>query len=214
MKKMLVLIIMLFLIIVPISFAISPLGSFFSKIKSWFSSKDIIQNSPSPIQNTPISTPAKNIYDNPDLMQFVGEISNIPAPTSNLKYITQTSNRFEIKYGDGIYWILNDYSSGKYINCNDGKSMLPTFKCADKIILKKVESRNELRAGDIIRYKSKSEANTYVIHRLIKIDGDKFYTRADNWNGIIKYTNGRIDLSDGWVRFEDIQDKVIGIIYT
>ena len=48
-----------------------------------------------------------NVFSNFDVGRFIGSISNIPSPTSSLKYVTQTNNIFEVKYGDGIYHILS-----------------------------------------------------------------------------------------------------------
>lgn len=211
--KQLTCLFVIILLLIPMTYAFSlentPLGRWFSK---FFNPKPIYQNplpTKEPIKSE-LPTQPLSTYSNPDLMEFVKAISNIPSPSSNLRYISQSGNKFEIKYGDGIYKILNNDNWFK-INCNDGNSMLPTFDCNDKIILKKPESRNEINVGDIIRYKAGE--NRYVIHRIIKIANGRYYTRADNWNGIIRYTNGRLDLEDGSIDFENIQDKVIGIIY-
>lgn len=148
--------------------------------------------------------------ENKELMEFVREISNIPSPSSNLRYVTQTINLFEVKFGDGIYTIISNDTSVLKLSCDNGNSMLPTFDCNDRLILKKIELKNDLNEGDIIVYR---QNNGLTIHRLIKIENGRYYPRADNWNGMLKYTDGKLDMSDSSVLFEDIQYKVIGIIY-
>ena len=144
-------------------------------------------------------------------MDFVKGISNIPSPTSNLKYVTQTNNIFQVKYGDGMFTLLsNDTYPLIFGDCSQAMSMLPTFDCNDIIILKKIERKEELNIGDIIEYIN-GDAN--VVHRLIKINNGRYYTRADNWNGILKYTNGELDMEDGSVTFDKINYKVVGVIY-
>lgn len=147
---------------------------------------------------------------NIEIMDFVKQISNIPSPTSNLKYIKQENNLFEIKYGDGLFMILSNDSYPFKIDCKDGSSMLPTFKCNDKIILKSVMSRGELNVGDIIVYKFN---DSLFIHRLIKIEGNKYHTRKDNLDNSLKYISGILDINDAVIEFEQIKYKVVGIIY-
>ena len=150
-------------------------------------------------------------YENKELMEFVKGISNIPSPTSNLKYITQTNNIFQVKYGDGMFTLLsNDTYPLIFGDCSQSMSMLPTFDCNDFIILKKVERKEELSIGDIIEY---DNGNANVVHRLIKISNGRYYTRADNWNGILKYTDGKLDMEDGSITFDKIRYKVVGVIY-
>lgn len=163
-------------------------------------------------QDTKIDEPKPAMsYENKELMEFVKGISNIPSPTSNLKYVSQTNNIFQIKYGDGMFILLsNDTYPLIFGNCDNAMSMLPTFDCNDIMILKKIEKKEEINIGDIIEY---DNGNANVVHRLIKIKDGRYYTRADNWNGILKYTNGELDMEDGSITFDKIHYKVVGVFY-
>lgn len=143
------------------------------------------------------------------IMEFIKKISNIPSPTSNLKYIFQSGNKFEVKFGDGMFFILSNDTYPYRLDCSEN-SMLPVFSCNDNIILKKIESNKELGIGDIIVFEF---SNRTMIHRIVKIDSKGYWTRADNFDNTLKYLNGELILNDPPVGFKNIKYKVVGIIY-
>ena len=77
-------------------------------------------------------------------------------------------------------------------------------------MLKKAENKQELGIGDIIIFEN---GNLLIIHRIVRIENDMYWTRADNWDNMIKRTNGEIVFDDAPVAFDKIQWKVVGIIY-
>ena len=144
------------------------------------------------------------------LIEVVGSLANMPSPNSNLKYVTQTSNLFEVKYGDGIYRLMSKQTSPIRISCISGDSMLPTFDCDDWLILKDVENSNEVEIGDIILFRSNE--GLLIIHRVFKIENNKYQTKADNLGSVV-IMNNKIISSDNWIDFNRIIAKVVGIIY-
>ena len=148
-------------------------------------------------------------------MDFITQISNIPSPTSNIRYVTQSNNIFEIKFGDGEYMILSNDTMPFRLRCDDGHSMLPTFDCDDKIILQEIEDVNKINIGDIILYEviDNHVITKKKLHRVIAKQDNNFYTRGDNFDNSLKYINNNLDLSGELVKSEQIKWKVVGIIY-
>ena len=88
-----------------------------------------------------------------------------------------------------------------------GNSMLPTIKQDQKV---KILKTKDVKIGNIIIFKgnSKKKKNFKVIHRVVKIDGNKIITKGDNSNNcdvpitykeilgkVIKVGNKRVDTS-------------------
>ena len=145
-----------------------------------------------------------------NIIEFIGSIADMPSPNSNLKYVTQTNNLFEVKYGDGIYSLMSKQTSPIRISCISGDSMLPVFDCDDWLILKEVENSNEVEIGDIILFRNNE--GLLIIHRVFKIENDKYQTKADNLGSVV-IINHKIASSDNWIDFDKIVAKVVGIIY-
>ena len=161
------------------------------------------------VVHTNFETPS--IPQNNQLPEFINKISNIPSPTSNLKYITQTANRFEVKFDDGRYIILSNNTSPLILRCDDGNSMLPVFDCDDKVILKEVTTKEEVELGDIIVYHNPE--NRLIIHRVVRIENNNYFTRGDNFDNTLRTINNNLDIDDVPISFEKIKYKVVGIIY-
>lgn len=149
------------------------------------------------------------------LMRFITQISNIPSPSSNLKYINQQNNVFEIKYGDGRYTIVSDDTAPLKFDCSDASSMKPAYDCHDRVILREVETNADLTIGDIVLYKNAQGQS--IMHRLVEIKDGKYYMRKDNPNNMLNTleSNGvkTLHLNDAGVGFKDIKYKVVGIVY-
>lgn len=79
----------------------------------------------------------------------------------------------------------NEYHTPKFNTCV-GPSMFPTLRSGDSYVLKKYDSILNLKAGDVIVYAHPYEAMD-VVHRIIKIKGEKIITRGDNNNKVDEY---------------------------
>ena len=55
-------------------------------------------------------------------------------------------------------------------------SMWPSLKKGDLILIKGVESQDEVKIGDVIVY---TNAKGFTIHRIVEIDGDTVITKGD-----------------------------------
>lgn len=142
-------------------------------------------------------------------VNYQAQINGLPSPTSNLKYVTQSHNIFEVKYGDGMYITLSKDTSPIRISCTSGNSMLPTFDCDDNLIMKSVDNKDELNVGDIILFRKAD--GSLVIHRIFDIN-ETYQTKADNPAGVV-FKNNKIVSTDERIQFSQIMYKVVGIIY-
>jgi len=119
---------------------------------------------------------------------------------------------------------LSDHSS-VYVNYNNGngnpgiqssnsyyvtelakgsESMAPTISSDDVVILTTNFTEADLRVGNIIAFES-TIYTPYkaLLHRIIRIDGDKIYTKGDN--------NNYID--EGYIKKENVKALLVGILY-
>ena len=158
---------------------------------------------------TPITCPEIQCKEF-DIGTFVRSMVDTPSPTSNLKYVTQTNNKFEVKYGDGEYHLLGKDTTSIRLACDSGESMLPTFNCDDTLIIREVEAPSELNLGDIILFRENDGG--LVIHRLFSVMDGMYQTKADNLGSLV-IKNQQIVSSDTPIKFEQIIAKVVGIIY-
>jgi len=82
-------------------------------------------------------------------------------------------------------------------------SMIPIFDSGANGIRIKPESTNDIEVGDIISFR---RGNLLIVHRVIEKDEDEdgiyFVTKGDNTN-----------ITDGKIRFEDIEYITIGVIW-
>ena len=134
----------------------------------------------------------------------LGELSNLIAERRGVWITTAFENDAPVYYDSNVVTIAQ-------IICGTD-SMRPTFDCSDKVIVYEPEF-NHINERDIIIFKERLTplCNRYtgerIIHRIIEVqemDGEiVFETKGDGNN-----------LSDNClVKFEDITNKVIGIIY-
>lgn len=79
-------------------------------------------------------------------------------------------------------------------------SMKPTFNCKSTLHIQKC---NNYKVGDIIMFKDKEGNYPFIIHRIWRLNGDKFITKGDS--------NQDIDLFD--VKKNDVIGKVVEIHY-
>lgn len=146
-----------------------------------------------------------------DIGTFTYKIINTPSPTSNLKYTTQTGNKFEVKYGDGVYYELSKDTSPFRVSCDSGNSMLPLFDCDDILLMKEVDSVSEVHLGDVILFRKLND--NLVIHRVFSISNGTYQTKGDNLVNAVSNGRGEIVSTDVPISFEQIKSKVVGVIY-
>jgi len=72
-------------------------------------------------------------------------------------------------------------------------SMWPSLKRGDLILIKGIESKEEIKVGDIVIYKN---PKGFTIHRVIKMNEDTFVTKGDANN-----------VEDAPVRYEELIGK-------
>lgn len=85
------------------------------------------------------------------------------------------------------------------IQVADTGSMRPAISDKSFVIVKKPKV-DELFIGDIISFNCN---NKQILHRIIKIENETYFTKGDN-NNI---------MDDCLTKFSDIESKVIGILY-
>ncbi len=76
-------------------------------------------------------------------------------------------------------------------------SMWPVLKKGDFILIKGIQSENDIKVGDIIVYKN---PKGFTIHRIIEINGDTITTKGDANN-----------VSDTPINFSDVIGKLFTI---
>jgi hypothetical protein len=101
---------------------------------------------------------------------------------------------------DGVYIEL-PYAT--LVALADTNSMDPTLDAEAKVISVKPGSPDEIAVGDIVSYKS---GDRVIIHRVIETGADD-----DGWFAVTKGDNNPI--GDGKVRWEQVRNVVVGIIY-
>ncbi len=103
-------------------------------------------------------------------------------------------------YPDKIVLNIENYTLSRY---SFSDSMVPVFDSNANGVEVKPQSPDELNIGDIITF---HEGNKLIVHRIIKkgIDEEGLYfiTKGDN-----------NDIPDGKVRFNEIESKLVAIIY-
>lgn len=78
-----------------------------------------------------------------------------------------------------------------------GESMFPLVRYGrDKVTIAPI--RDELKIGDIVLFMDESRKNSYVVHRIWKMDNQMVLTWGDNCPG-----------PDGWLPMESIWGKVV-----
>lgn len=117
-----------------------------------------------------------------------------PADRVDSDQITMTSN--------GL--LIRDLKNVRLVNLADTNSMDPVLDAEATAVEVVPQTTNELHVGDIVSYKSGS--NT-IIHRIISIGSD-----SGGWYAIVKGDNNAV-ADPNYVRFEQIQGVVVGIVY-
>ena len=91
---------------------------------------------------------------------------------------------------------------------SDTRSMDPTFDAEANLIQFIPHNESEIQVGDIVAFNGSTTGfgNFSVVHRIVKIGKDKqgtyYVTQGDN-----------LLFSDGKMRFKDIEEVVLGILY-
>jgi len=114
------------------------------------------------------------------------------------KYFKDSPNPFQI-YENGIKIFIDDEFSVEKGSTTG--SMRPTFRDNSYYILIKPKKQSDLNIGDVISINRIGEKN--LLHRIIRIENDLYITKGDNNN---------VEDTQKW-RFEDINGKVIGVLY-
>lgn len=83
-------------------------------------------------------------------------------------------------------------------------SMWPALKKGDFILIKGIDSKEEIRVGDIVVYKNPSTGSGqapkgFTIHRVVKMDEDTLVTKGDANN-----------TTDSPIKYEEIIGKPLG----
>ncbi len=109
-------------------------------------------------------------------------------------------NRNIIVYDDKVVILVEDANLRSY---DSGGSMLPIFGENSNGISIKPKSEEDIDVGDIISFRKKGKL---IVHRVVEKGTDDagiyFITKGDN-----------SILSDGKIRFSDIEYVLIGLIY-
>ena len=154
----------------------------------------------------------KNLLFGGDDSANINLTSDIMNNTSS-NITTLKEGIYQICYNNGIEnpKITIDSSIGKnqipVIVKVEGKSMLPTLKSGQKVLINKT---HDLHVGDIVTANSKDYGP--IIKRVEQIDGSQVHLVSDNKNITYEYINNELYKVEGvrtWVGISDINGVVI-----
>ncbi len=164
-------------------------------------------------ENISVKTTA---IENGNIDEINNEIINLTSDIMNntsSNITTLKEGIYQICYNNGIKnpKITIDSSIGKnqipVIVKVEGKSMLPTLKSGQKVLINKT---HDLHVGDIVTANSKNYGP--IIKRVEQIDGSQVHLVSDNKNITYEYINNELYKVEGvrtWVGISDINGVVI-----
>ena len=164
-------------------------------------------------ENISVKTTA---IENGNIDKINNEIINLTSDIMNntsSNITTLKEGIYQICYNNGIEnpKITIDSSIGKnqipVIVKVEGKSMLPTLKSGQKVLINKT---HDLHVGDIVTANSKDYGP--IIKRVEQIDGNQVHLVSDNKNITYEYINNELYKVEGvrtWVDISDINGVVI-----
>ena len=164
-------------------------------------------------ENISVKTTA---IENGNIDKINNEIINLTSDIMNntsSNITTLKDGIYQICYNNGIKnpKITIDSSIGKnqipVIVKVEGKSMLPTLKSGQKVLINKT---HDLHVGDIVTANSKDYGP--IIKRVEQIDGSQVHLVSDNKNITYEYINNELYKVEGvrtWVDISDINGVVI-----
>ena len=164
-------------------------------------------------ENISVKTTA---IENGNIDEINNEIINLTSDIMNntsSNITTLKEGIYQICYNNGIEnpKITIDSSIGKnqipVIVKVEGKSMLPTLKSGQKVLINKT---HDLHVGDIVTANSKNYGP--IIKRVEQIDGSQVHLVSDNKNITYEYINNELYKVEGvrtWVDISDINGVVI-----
>lgn len=164
-------------------------------------------------ENISVKTTA---IENGNIDEINNEIINLTSDIMNntsSNITTLKEGIYQICYNNGIEnpKITIDSSIGKnqipVIVKVEGKSMLPTLKSGQKVLINKT---HDLHVGDIVTANSKDYGP--IIKRVEQIDGSQVHLVSDNKNITYEYINNELYKVEGvrtWVDISDINGVVI-----
>ena len=164
-------------------------------------------------ENISVKTTA---IENGNIDEINNEIINLTSDIMNntsSNITTLKEGIYQICYNNGIEnpKITIDSSIGKnqipVIVKVEGKSMLPTLKSGQKVLINKT---HDLHVGDIVTANSKDYGP--IIKRVEQIDGSQVHLVSDNKNITYEYINNELYKVEGvrtWVGISDINGVVI-----
>ncbi|MBE6503361.1 MAG: peptidase S24 [Methanobrevibacter sp.] len=164
-------------------------------------------------ENISVKTTA---IENGNIDKINNEIINLTSDIMNntsSNITTLKEGIYQICYNNGIEnpKITIDSSIGKnqipVIVKVEGKSMLPTLKSGQKVLINKT---HDLHVGDIVTANSKDYGP--IIKRVEQIDGSQVHLVSDNKNITYEYINNELYKVEGvrtWVDISDINGVVI-----
>lgn len=164
-------------------------------------------------ENISVKTTA---IENGNIDEINNEIINLTSDIMNntsSNITTLKEGIYQICYNNGIEnpKITIDSSIGKnqipVIVKIEGKSMLPTLKSGQKVLINKT---HDLHVGDIVTANSKDYGP--IIKRVEQIDGSQVHLVSDNKNITYEYINNELYKVEGvrtWVDISDINGVVI-----
>ena len=164
-------------------------------------------------ENISVKTTA---IENGNINKINNEIINLTSDIMNntsSNITTLKEGIYQICYNNGIEnpKITIDSSIGKnqipVIVKVEGKSMLPTLKSGQKVLINKT---HDLHVGDIVTANSKNYGP--IIKRVEQIDGSQVHLVSDNKNITYEYINNELYKVEGvrtWVDISDINGVVI-----
>lgn len=164
-------------------------------------------------ENISVKTTA---IENGNIDKINNEIINLTSDIMNntsSNITTLKDGIYQICYNNGIEnpKITIDSSIGKnqipVIVKVEGKSMLPTLKSGQKVLINKT---HDLHVGDIVTANSKDYGP--IIKRVEQIDGSQVHLVSDNKNITYEYINNELYKVEGvrtWVDISDINGVVI-----
>ena len=164
-------------------------------------------------ENISVKTTA---IENGNIDEINNEIINLTSDIMNntsSNITTLKEGIYQICYNNGIEnpKITIDSSIGKnqipVIVKVEGKSMLPTLKSGQKVLINKT---HDFHVGDIVTANSKDYGP--IIKRVEQIDGSQVHLVSDNKNITYEYINNELYKVEGvrtWVDISDINGVVI-----
>jgi len=141
-----------------------------------------------------------NLYGNGFNGLFTYNVLGRVVDSGNDSYPSNFLNDSDILvYSDKIILKIENAQISNY----EGDSMFPFLGKEANGIVVKPRSEEEVKVGDIITFKG---GNKLIVHRVIE--------KGNDGNGIYFITKGdSSDFVDGKVRFNEIEHKLVGILY-